>query len=61
MELEPLHDGLAPFHNNILDSFLQEKRKDLLGDLMGGIGGGRTRSDTNPYDDGTETSSPGGP
>jgi hypothetical protein len=52
---QPLRDGLAPFHNNILDSILQEKRKDLLGDLVGGIGGGRTRNDTDPYDDGTET------
>jgi hypothetical protein len=39
---QPLRDGLAPFHNSILDSILQEKRKDLLGDLVGGIGGGRT-------------------
>jgi hypothetical protein len=53
---QPLQDGLAPFHNSILDSILQEKRKDLLGDLVGGIGGGKTRNDTDPYDDGTETS-----
>ena len=46
-------DGLAPFHNSILNSVLQEKRKNLLGDLMGGIGGGRTWNDTNPYDDRT--------
>lgn len=52
---QPPRDGLAPFHNSILDSVLQEKRKDLLGDLVGGIGGGRTRNDTDPYDDGTET------
>ena len=31
------------------------KRKDLLRDLVGGIRGGRTRNDTSPYDDGTET------
>ena len=52
---QPLRDGLAPFHNSILDSILQDKRKDLLGDLVGGIGGGRTRNDTDSYDDGTET------
>jgi len=52
---QSLQDGLAPFHNSILDSILQEERKDLLGDLVGGIGGGRTRNDTDPYDDGTET------
>ena len=52
---QPLGDGLAPFHSSILDPILQEKRKDLLGDLVGGIGGGRTRNDTDPYDDGTET------
>ena len=52
---QPLRDGLAPFHNSMLDSILQEKRKDLLGDLVGDIGGGRTRNDTDPYDNGTET------
>jgi len=52
---QPLQGGLAPFHNSILDSILQEKRKDLLGDLMRGLRGGRARNDTNPYDDGTET------
>jgi hypothetical protein len=26
-----------------------------LGDIVGSIGGGRTRNDTDPYDDGTET------
>jgi len=49
---EPLQDGLAPFHNGTLNYTLQEKRKDLLRDL---VGGGRTRNDANPYDDGTET------
>ena len=34
---------------------LPEKRKDLLGDLAGGIRGGRTRADADPYDDRTET------
>ena len=52
---QPLQDSLTPFHNNIIDPVLQEKRKDLLGDLVGGIGGGGTRDDTNPYDNRTET------
>ena len=52
---QPLRDGPAPFHNSILDSILLEKRKDLLGDPVGGIGGGRTRNNTDPDDDGTET------
>jgi len=52
---EPLRDRLAPFHNNPLDSVLQQEGKDLSGDLVGGIGGGRTRNDADPYDDGTET------
>jgi len=52
---EPLRDRLTPFHNNTLDSILQQEGKDLSGDLMGGIGGGRTRNDADPYDDGTET------
>ena len=52
---QSLRDGLAPFHNSIIDSILQEKRKDILGDLVGSIGGGRTRNDTDPYDDGTKT------
>ena len=52
---QPLHDSLVPFHNNILDPILQEKHKDLLGDLVGGIRGGRARNDTNPYDNRTET------
>jgi hypothetical protein len=34
---------------------LPEKRKDLLGDLVGGIGGCRPRNDTDPYDDRTKT------
>ena len=55
VRLEPLRDGLAPFHNSILDSILQEKRKDHLGDLVGGIRGSRTRNDTDPNDDGTHT------
>jgi len=52
---EPLRDRLAPFHNNTLDSVLQQEAKDLSGDLVGGIGGGRTWNDADPYDDGTET------
>jgi len=59
---QPLQDGPTPFHDGIFDSMLLEKRKDLLGDLVGGIGGGGPRTDTQPYDDRTETpfsSSPG--
>ena len=53
---QPLRDRLAPFHHNALDSVLQQKRQDLLGDIVGGIGGGgRTRNDADPDDDGTET------
>src|SRR6266571_2920345 len=44
-----------PFHNSTVDSVLPQKGKDLLGDLMGGMGRGRTRSDADPYNDGTET------
>jgi hypothetical protein len=52
---EPLQDRLAPFHNDTLDSVPQEKGEDLSGDLVGGIGGGRARSDTDPNDDGAES------
>ena len=52
---EPLRDRLAPFHNSTVDSVLPQKGKDLLGDFVGGIGGGGTRNDADPYDDGTET------
>jgi len=52
---QPLRDRLAPFHNNTLDSVLQQKCKNLLGDIMGSIGGGRTGNDTDPDDNGTET------
>ena len=52
---EPLWDRLAPFYSNILDFVLQQEREDLSGDLVGDIGGGRTRNDADPYDDGTET------
>lgn len=56
MACQSLRDRLAPFHNNTLDPVLQQKRKDLLGDIVGGIGGGRTGKDADPDDDGTETS-----
>jgi len=60
---QPLQDGLTPFYDSIFEFMLPEKHKDLLGDLVGGIRGGRTRADANPYDDRTETplllSSPG--
>ena len=42
-----------PFHNNVLDSVPTKKRKDLLGDIVGGVRGGRTGNDTEPDDDGT--------
>lgn len=44
-----------PLHNGILDSILQEKYKDLLGDLVGSIRGGRIRNDTDPDNNGTKT------
>jgi len=52
---QPLQDSFTPFHDSIFDSMLPEKRKDLLGDIVGGIGGSRPRNDTDPYDDRTET------
>ena len=52
---EPLQDCLAPFHNNTINSILLQKGKDLLENLMGGISRDRTRSNTNPYDNRTET------
>ena len=52
---EPLRDRLVPFHNNTADSVLQQEGKNLSGDLVSDIGGGRTRNDANPYDDGTES------
>jgi len=44
-----------PLHNGVFDSMFQEKVKDVLGDLVGGIRGGRFRNDTNSYDNRTET------
>ena len=52
---QPLQEGLAPLYNSILGSILQQKCKDLLGDLVGSIEGGRTRNDTDTYDDWAET------
>ena len=52
---QPLRNRLAPFHNSTLDSVVQQEGKDLLGDIVGGIGGGRTRTDADPDDDRTET------
>jgi hypothetical protein len=54
----PVQDGFTPFNNNIVDSILSEKREDLLGDLVGGIGGGGPRVDTQPHDDRAETPLP---
>ena len=53
---QPLQDGLTPFQNSIVDSILCEKRLDLLGDLVGHIGGGRARNHPDPNDDRTESS-----
>ena len=50
-----LRDRLAPFHNSTLNSVLQQERKDLLGDIVGSIGGGRTGKDADPDNDRTET------
>jgi hypothetical protein len=52
---QPPQDGLTPFHDKIFDYMLPEKRKDLLGNLVGSLGGGRTRVDTDPYDCRSET------
>jgi hypothetical protein len=52
---QPLRDRLAPFDYSALDSVLRQERKDRLGDIVGGIGGGRTGKDANPDDDRTET------
>jgi len=52
---QPLQDGLAPFHDSVLDSMILEKLEDLLGDVVGGIGGGRIGNDTNPDYDRTKT------
>ena len=55
---QPLQNGFTPFNYNIVDSILSEKPEDLLGDLVGGIGGGGLRFDPQPYDDRTETPLP---
>ncbi len=45
---QPLQDGFAPFDDNIVDSVLSEKPQDLLGDIVGKVGGGGPRSDPQP-------------
>ena len=52
---QPLRNRLAPFHHSIGDCFLPQKGKDLLGDPVGSVGGGRSGKDANPDDDGTKT------
>ena len=52
---KPPWNRLTPFHNSTVDSALTQKGKDFLRDIVGGIGGGGTRNDADPYDDGTET------
>lgn len=51
---QPLRDRLAPFDNGTIDSVLHQERKDFLGDIVGGIGGGRTGKDADPNDDRAE-------
>ena len=51
---QPLRDRLSPFYYNTLDFVLLQKRKDLLRDIVGGVGGGRTGHDTNPDNDRTK-------
>jgi hypothetical protein len=52
---QPLRDRLAPFDNSTIDSVLHQERKDYLGDIVGGFGGGRTGKDTDPNDNRAET------
>ena len=40
---------------NPIDSILLKQMKDLLGDLVGSVSGGRARGDTNPDHNGTKT------
>lgn len=48
-----LQDCLTPFHNSTVDSVLLQKGKNLLKILICSIGGGRTKSDTDSYDNET--------
>ena len=52
---QPLRDCLPPFYDNVLDIVLPQKGEDRLRDIVGGVGGGRTGLDSNPYNDRTET------
>ncbi len=52
---QPLWDCLPPFYDNVLDIVLLQKGEDRLRDIVGSVGGGRTRLDSNPYNDWTET------
>lgn len=52
---KPLHDRLSPFHHHALDFVLPQKSKDLLRVIVGSVRGGRTRLDSNPENDRTET------
>jgi hypothetical protein len=38
-----------------IDSILHQERKDVLGDIVGSIGGGRTGKNADPNDDRAET------
>jgi len=53
-DLQTLQDCLTPFYNSTINSILPQKGKDLLGDLMDGIGGGWTQINTDLYNNGTE-------
>jgi hypothetical protein len=46
-------DRLPPLDLDALDSIALEKAKDVLGYVVGGIGGGRAGINPNPYNDGT--------
>ena len=52
---QPLQNRLAPFHHSTSASILPQKGKDLLGDPVGSVGGGRSGKDANPDDDGKKT------
>jgi hypothetical protein len=46
---------LAPLDLDVLDPIAFEKVKDVLGYVVGGIGGGRARINSHPDNDGTRT------
>jgi len=48
-------DGLAPFYYGTLDPILHEKRKDILGYVVGSVGRGRVGIDPDPNHDRTKS------